>query len=540
MPRGGHWRPGARWAREGAIAVHRQPPMRELGRRSEAREHPFKASSEGESLQAVNAAPPACPVGAPLVLSIRQGQREVIHAADDAALALGLRPGMAIAQARALYAELDIRPADIAADDAALEHLAAHAVRHWSPLVSVAPSDGLILDLTGTSHLFGGEAAFCRRLLAFFARIRLTARVAVADTPGAAHALARFSGDPVTIVAPGQATAAIAPLPLAALRLETGALAAARRFGLERIGDLLPLPRGPLAKRLGRNAIDRLDQAIGRLAEPIDSVVPFEAPVVERRLLEPICTADAITQVMSDLTCDLIDVLRSRGLGVRQVTLAFLRVDGTEQTIGVGLARASRDAQHLTNLLILRLEQIDPGMGIEAGRLTARHTEVLDAENCASVLTGETPEMDIAGLVDQLAGRIGQDALFKSTLVESDVPERAVVRTGPLSEATGWPIWKRPARLLVRPEPLFGVIALLPDHPPRRFGWRGQMHEVIAGDGPERIYGEWWVRDGEVWAVRDYYRVEDCEGRRFWLFRRGDGIEGETGDCSWWMHGAFG
>ncbi|MGI9375425.1 MAG: DNA polymerase Y family protein, partial [Tsuneonella suprasediminis] len=157
-----------------------------------------------------------------------------------------------------------------------------------------------------------------------------------------------------------------------------------------------------------------------------------------------------------------------------------------------------------------------------------------------SVLTGETPEMDIAGLVDQLAGRIGHDALFKSTLVESDVPERAVVRTGPLSEATGWPTWKRPARLLVRPEPLFGVIALLPDHPPRRFGWRGQMHEVIAGDGPERIYGEWWVRDGEVWAVRDYYRVEDCEGRRFWLFRRGDGIEGETGDCSWWMHGAFG
>ncbi|ROT97436.1 DNA polymerase Y family protein [Altererythrobacter sp. FM1] len=540
VPRNGHWRPGARWAREGTIAAYRQLPVRELGRRSEAQEHPFRGLPENEDLQVVSAAPPAPAIDAPLVLSIRQRQCEVIHAANGVALTLGLRPGMAVAQARALYAELDIRPADLAAENAALGRLAIHAARHWTPLVAVAAPDGLFLDLTGTSHLFGGEAAFCRRLLAFFTRLRLTARVAITDTPGAAHALARFSGNPITIVAPGQATAAIAPLPLAALRLETGALAAARRFGLERIGDLLPLPRGPLAKRLGRNAIDRLDQAIGRLAEPIDSVVPFEAPVAERRLLEPIFTAEAIAQVMSDLTQDLVDALRARGLGVRQATLAFLRVDGTEQTIGVGLARASRNAQHLIKLLTFRLERIDPGMGIEAGRLTARHTEVLDAENCASVLTGETPEMDIAGLVDRLAGRIGHDALFKSTLVESDVPERAVVRTGPLSEATGWPTWKRPARLLARPEPLFGVIALLPDHPPRRFGWRGQMHDVIAGDGPERIYGEWWVRDGEVWAVRDYYRVEDCEGRRFWLFRRGDGVEVETGDRSWWMHGAFG
>jgi len=377
-------------------------------------------------------------------------------------------------------------------------------------------------------------------LRAFFARLRVTAHVAISDTLGAAHALARFSGQPVTIVPPGQATAAIAPLPLAALRLEPSALTAAKRFGLECVGDLLPLPRGPLAKRLGRGAMNKLDQAIGRLAEPINGVVPFDAPLAKRSLLEPIGTAETIAQVMGDLTQDLVGVLRARGLGVRQITLALMRVDGTEQIVSAGLAKASRDAQHLTKLLLLRLEQVDPGMGIEAGKLTACHTEPLETGDYTSLLVDEAPETEVTGLIDRLASRIGQDGLFKITIFESDVPERAVMKTGPLSQTKGWPVWKRPALLLSRPEPLFGVISLLPDHPPRRFGWRGDMYDVVAGDGPERIHGEWWVRDGEVWAVRDYYRVEDREGRRFWLFRRGDGVEAETGDRSWWMHGAFG
>lgn len=540
VPRGGHWRPGARWAQDGAPAPHRLPPHRELGRRSEAAEHPFKSlrSDDGGSgnagvLEQVEGA-------APLVLAIRQGQRDIIHAADGDARALGLEPNMAVTQARALCAELEVRSADIEGDLALLHRLALHAVRHWTPLASVTPPDGLFLDLTGTTHLFGGEQQFCRRLIRFFQRLGFTASVAIADTNGAAHALARFVDRRVTIVPSGQTASAIAPLPIAALRLEAGALAAARRFGLERIGDLLPLPRGPLARRLGRPALDRLDQAIGRLAEPIDGVQLFEAPSAERRLLEPIGTPDAIAQVMADLAEDLAALLRMSGLGARQVILALLRVDGSEQHVAVGLARASRDAAHLARLLKLRLERIDPGMGIESGRLTAIHAEPLGAEALGSTLAGDAPVIDLAGLVDRLAGRIGPRALFKVALVESDVPERAVARIAALSQSIGWPAWKRPARLLRRPEPLYGVIALLPDHPPRRFAWRGQMHDVVAGDGPERIHGEWWVRDGEVWAVRDYYRVEDREGRRFWVFRRGDGVEAETGDRSWWMHGAFG
>jgi protein ImuB len=444
---------------------------------------------------------------------------------------------MPVAQAQALVAELEVRSADRAADLALLERLAFHAVRHWTPTAAVAAPDGLLLDLTGGAHLFGGEAAFCKRLRRFLARLGLTARVALADTAGAAHALARFGRDEITVLPTSDTIHALAPLPLVALRFDAAALSAAQRFGLERVADLLPMPRGPLARRLGRGAIERLDQALGRVAEPIQGVVPFEAPVAERRLLS---TPEAISQVMADLAADLTGVLRARGLGARQMLLALLCVDGSEQALAIGLARASRDPLHLTRLLQLRLEMVDPGMGIEAARLVACHVEPLEAQALGTMLTSDDKADDIAPLVDQLAGRIGYRSLFKAAAVESDVPERAVTQVPALAVPTGWPAWKRPSRLLARPEPLFGVVALLPDHPPRRFGWRGQIHDVVAGDGPERIHGEWWVRDGEVWAVRDYYRVEDREGRRFWLFRRGDGVEPETGDLSWWMHGAFG
>ena len=540
VPRGGHWRPGARWAQDGG-GQHRQPPHRELGRRSEAAAHPFRTTRSDYTLGTASAfATQKGQAGVPLVLSIRQGQREVIHAANADALALGLVPGMPVTQARALYAELDVETADTVADHAALERLVIHAVRHWTPTAEVSAPDGLMLDLTGVTHLFGGEEQFCRRLIAFLGRLGLTAYVALADTSGAAHALARFSGRTIIVVPPGATITAIAPLPVAALRLEESALIAARRFGLERVADLLPLPRGPLARRLGRAAIDRLDQAIGRIAEPINPVAPFEAPNTQRRLLEPVSTPEAIAQVMTDLACDLAGDLRNRGLGVRAMLLSLERVDGTEHCVIIGLARASRDKRHLARLLHLRLETIDPGMGIEIGRLTAVRAEPLGPTVLGTILEDNGQPTDLAPLVDQLAGRIGHRALFRAAPVESDVPERAVAQVPALAQPLGWPAWKRPVRLLTRPEPLWGVIALLPDQPPRRFAWRGTVHDVVAGDGPERIHGEWWVRDGEVWAVRDYYRVEDRDGRRFWVFRRGDGVEAETGDLSWWMHGAFG
>lgn len=554
MPKGGGWRPGARWAREGALSAkraqgeidavpaHQRPTSRELSRRSEAAGHPFRAMPPDEGMAgAAPTWPPSLSTWAqPVILIERVGQMEVVAAACPGALDLGLRPGMAAAHARALVPDLDVRDADPTSDRALLDRLALHAVGHWTPISSVADPDGLWLDRSGTTHLFGGEERFCRRLLRFLHRIGFTGKIAIAGTPGAAHALARYSGAALTILPPGVETQMIADLPLAALRLTAEALAAASRFGLERIADLYAMPRGPLAKRLGLATVTRLDQARGAVAEPIVPVIPFEMPIVERRLLEPIGTAETITQVIGDLIDDMVSLLQTRGLGLRAAVLTCLRVDDDAQRISFGTARATRDAKHLKRLAAMRVEKIEPGLGIEAMTLVAPRVEELHPVAISAGLAGDDRLPDIAPLIDQLAGRVGEQALFRMGSEESDVPERAVRRSAALSAPTGWPRWKRPVRLLARPELLASVVALLPDHPPRRFVWRGKSYRAIAGDGPERIHGEWWRTSCEMWAVRDYFRVEAQGGERFWLFRRGNGVEAPTGDLTWYMHGLFG
>lgn len=549
VPRGGGWRPGARWAREEArsraeveeqiasLPLHAQPPIRELGRRSEAAEHPFKRQVTPAAGGVIHAA--QTPGTMVLALVGKVGRREEIVAACPAARALGIIVGMATTHARALVSDLDFRPAEPERDAALLDRLALFGVRHWSPVVAVSPPDGLWLDLTGCAHLHGGEARFCRRLLAFCRRAGFTARVAIADTPGAAHGLARFGREDIRIVPPGETLKAVSPLPVVALRLTDSALAAARKFGFETVADLLPVARGPLARRLGLMTINRLDQALGGKAEPITGCEDIAPPSVERRLLEPIGTAEAIGQVMEDLLHDLAQVLQTRGLGARSLRLIALRIDGGEQVVAIGTARPTRDARHLLRLLKLRIERIDPGMGLERFQLVAPHTEPLAAEALGAILAGETQVRDPARLIDVVAGRIGPQAVFRIAPVESHVPERAVRQASPVEAPGRWPAWQRPVRLFARPEPLSRVIALLPDQPPRRFEWRGSPHTVIAGDGPERIHGEWWRRNAEVWAVRDYFRVEDDQGGRYWVFRRGDGMQSETGDLTWWMHGVF-
>lgn len=515
--------------------------MRELGRRSEAAGHPFCAMRPDEGGATTSYAPSAPPGqdARPLVLADMVGRRQLVTASCAVARALGLTPGMALTHARALVPELEVLPADPTGDVRWLERLAQHAVRHWTPTAAV-DQGGLALDLTGTTHLFGGEEQFARRVLKTFARLGFSAQLAIAPTYGAAFAVAAFGQRTSMIVPDGAITQAIGYLPVAALRLDDDALVAARQFGFERVADLLALPRGPLARRLGRRAIMRLDQALGHHAEPIDPVIVDEQVTAERSLLEPVGTPDALGQVMNDLAADLAEQLRERALGVRALGLTFLRVDGDEQRVALGTSTATRDPMHLARLLRLRLEQIDPGMGIETGRLVATRTEPLGAIDMGSLLSSEGGTAELAETVDQLASRTGASAIFRVSVVESDVPERAVERVPAVAQAIGWPAWSRPTRLLTRPELLYAVVALLPDHPPRRFSWRGETHVVAAGDGPERIHGEWWVRDGETWAVRDYFRVEDTKGGRYWIFRRGDGVDGATGDLSWWMHGAFG
>ena len=524
------------------MPAHQRPTMREMGRRSEAADHPFKAMAPDEGAPGSASTMLSWDIGAarPTILIERIGQRDVVTAACPIALDLGLRPGMASAHARALVVDLDVRDADHAADRALLDRLALHAVEHWTPSASVAGQDGIWLDLTGAAHRFGGEMHFCRRLLRFTARLGFTATVAVAGTPGAAYALARYGGRSAIVLPPGGEAQAIADLPLQALRLSPDALATAARFGLERIADLYPMPRGPLARRLGMATVQRLDQARGIVAEPIIPVVPFEQPRVVRRLLEPIVTPEAIAQVIGDLLDDMVIALQARGLGLRAATLMCVRVDGVDQRIALGTAKATRDAKHLKRMFAMRIEQIQPDLGIEAMVLIAPRVEDLMPTSLGSGLGGDDAAPDLAPLVDQLAGRVGDASLFRVSAIESDVPERATARVAVLASPTGWPAWKRPVRLLRRPEQLSGVVALLPDHPPRRFTWRGTVYRVVAGDGPERIHGEWWRSPSEMWAVRDYFRVETESGARLWMFRRGDGVDAPTGDLSWYLHGLFG
>jgi protein ImuB len=494
-----------------------------------------------------------------LVTAQRSGNRMTIAAASPEARALGLHPGMALTQARALVPGLGVRDADPEADVALLARLGLFAARRWTPRAALSGPDGLWLDLGGVAHLFGGERKMCERILAFCARLGLAARIAVAGATGAAHGLARFGADRLILCPEGGEAEALAPLPLAALRVEEDVRVAARRLGIDTIGDLIEMPRAPLERRFGpgcgasnrafRHAagmprthclLYRLDQALGRVSEPFDPIVPEEPPSATLRLLEPIATAEAIGQVLAELVARLMRLLAESGLAARTLTLTCLRVDGEEQRVAIGTARASRDGAHLLRLLGGRIETIEPGFGIEAMRLVAGRCEPLGPQPVAGLLAGDDASPDLAPLIDRLAARLGRRRLFRISAVESDVPERSARRVGPLAAASSWPDWPRPVRLLSPPERVENVVALLPDQPPRRFTWRGRRHVVRQADGPERIHGEWWRRLSEAEAVRDYFQVEDEQGGRFWLYRRGDGLDDRTGDLSWYMHGVFG
>jgi protein ImuB len=481
------------------------------------------------------------PRDAPLILAGRDSRRRVVTALDVNAERLGLRAGMPVAKAQALAPDLVIMDADPRADAEGLEKLALWALQHISPVVRADAPDGLVIDTTGADHLHGGEAAMLDTLVARFAAAGVEARAAVADAWGAAHAAARFLSPSMLVVPLGDTEPMLRPLPIAALRLDAEIVASLRTLGFERIDDLLDQPRAPLTLRFGPQIGRRLDQALGRVAEPIE---PFRAATiveVRRVFAEPIGAAETIARYTAKLVDALCVELEGRGLGARRLDLLFHRVDNTRQAVRVGTAQPVRDAKRLTRLLCEKIETVDPGFGIEVMDLAAVVAEPLENKQAVSSLV-EEPDPDISGLIDVLANRVGEHRLCRFTPVASDVPERSVASIPPLSPETGatWRgDWPRPPRLLAYPEPI-ETMALLPDHPPVWFTWRGVRRRIRRADGPERIRGEWWKRDAELAAIRDYYRVEDDAGERYWLFRSGDGEHTETGSQRWFVHGVFG
>lgn len=476
----------------------------------------------------------------PLVLIGQTGRRREISAANVAALQAGLRIGMPATKAQALVKELAIHHADPSADAEALERLAVWALR-YSPIAASDGPDGLVIDATGASHLHGGEDAMLNDIVRRLDAVGINARAAMAGTRGASYAAARFAARPALVLFDEEGIEKIKPLPIAALRLPADAVADLHKLGFERIAELMATPRAPLTLRFGPEIGRRLDQAAGLISEPIDPVRPPDIVEVQQIFAEPIGAAETIARYVAKLASRLCEELESRGLGARRLDLLFALVDNRVQAVRVGTAQPVRDIKRLTRLLCDKIETVDPGFGIEIMRLAATAAEPFTNKQTISSLVDELAA-DVTGLIDILSNRVGEARLYRYAPVASDVPERSMRKVAAASPPSRqeWPLhWPRPSRLLAHPEPI-ETVALLPDHPPVNFTWRGIRRRVRRADGPERVFGEWWKRDAELVAVRDYFQVEDDAGERYWIFRAGDGEDAATGSHKWFLHGIFG
>ncbi len=493
-------------------------------------------------------------------------------APSGAAEAGGIPPGLPLTDARARIPNLGAFPADPAGDAEALARLAEWCGAYTPWTAPEDPGDageasggggaGIWLDATGCAHLFGGEAGLGRALVARMRRLGFTARAGLAGTPGAAWAVARFGraggegadgrrDEDVRIVPPGCARAALAPLPVVALRLPADVAEGLRGLGLRSVGDLSGVPRGPLTARFGEVVTRRLDQALGRAFEPV-SPRPAAAPMrVRVAPAEPLGRHADIAAGLERLLRRLEGRLRRKHLGARELVLRLHHVDGGVSRASVGTSRPARDPDHLFRLFAERLEDLDPGFGIEAMVLAAPATEPLPAEQIPLASRRvRTAPAELGALVDRLRSRLGAESVMRFDVRESHVPERAaapvpVFRRGP-SAAPAPPARRRPVRLLPRPEGIEAT-AMVPDGPPAMVRWRRVPYRIARAEGPERIAPEWWSGTAPwdaPWDLetRDYYRLEAVDGARFWVFREGlYRMAGEApGDPPrWYLHGLF-
>jgi protein ImuB len=541
----------------------------------------------------------------PFATVIEAGSRRLLAAINPAAAAAGLTPGMPLADAFSFVPGLATAAAEPAEDRAALRRLAEWCGR-YSPWTAPDGADGIKIETTGSAHLWGGETELAADLAARLGHRRVDCRIAIADTLGAAWALACFApaGERVVILPAGEARAGLARLSVEALRLDPATAHGLRRVGLKQIRDLYAMPRSALARRFGDGVVQRLDQVLGDRSEPLSPLGEAPARRVRLSFAEPIADPADLTRAAKRLALDLVLRLAREGTGARRLDLAFHRVDGRVEHIVLGTARPSRDPHHLASLFRERLDTIDPGLGVEDMILAAFAVEPLGPEQIGfpyptgspdpnppafhslprergrvRVGAGEGMGGGVAPLLDRLGNKLGFEALSRIEPRESHIPERASIRvpvgapsptqpppipfaptlTLPRSRGREWagaglewgPILgsqsggkrvmskpPRPVRLFAPPEPV-EAFWLLPDDPPFRFTWRRLPHRVTRADGPERVAEEWWRAEGSVArnAIRDYYRVEDEDGRRFWLFRAG--LAGHDRPPRWFIHGLF-
>lgn len=491
-----------------------------------------------------------------------------LAAVDAAAARRGLGVGQALSDARAQVPDLDVREIDRPLTEATFaDFVDWHS--YASPMVSIladaAPYGDLMLDITGVSHLFGGEEAMLAAVTGRLRRLGFTVVGAVAPTIGAAWAMTHCG---IERVLDGTIAQALAELPVAALRLDDAQVIDLSAMGLKRIGQLYGRDRRGLQARFGESLLLRLDQALGRVEERMTPRLPLTEHFVERRFADPIGLMDDVLMCAHDLAVSLAIRLERDGLGAKTFHLFLYRVDHKVMTFSVNAGRATRDADHIGRLFAHRAERLegdyDAGFGIDMLRLAASSVSELDAVQVGAFAADDGAQ-NLERLFDRMTSRLGPLAVLRSKFVDTHIPERAVklepviARTADNPRAAPDPDLPRPLRLLPQPEPI-SVIAQVPDGPPASMIWRRVGYRFAKASGPERIAAEWWLgehlpiltkgteefaqqegRPGtyydETRAVRDYYIAEDEGGRRFWVFREGLYAPGAT--PRWYLHGFF-
>ena len=478
----------------------------------------------------------------------------MIHSLDEAAARWGLSIGMPLANARAICPDLVVHEADIAADSKSLDAIADWCDR-FSPLVGLVSPLGLLLDITGCAHLFGGEAVLLKMVCDALTLRGFTVSAAIAANPVCARTMNRHVHG--RIVPDGEEAIAVSPLPVAALGASDAITLGLRRAGLKTIGDVASRGRHEITARFGAAFTARLAQALGENDAPISPRKPPPDYIVEKRFAEPVATDTVIAASLSGLAAMLVAAMAQQGKGARRLEAYFFRTDGVVRRIAVDTGQPVTEAGVIDRLFRERLEALsdplDPGFGFDLIRLSAGRSEIVVQQQ--HDLDAHVHDSDeLAALIDRIAARIGGRRVIMHLPQDTHVPERASL---PMPAQQGlaaaqqavWPGRMegepplRPLRLFDRPEEI-QVIAQVPDGPPARFVWRRAAHAVIRAEGPERIAMEWWRPDGQGFT-RDYFRVEDEQGLRFWLYRDGiydREIEQQPGQVmrpAWYMHGLF-
>lgn len=471
----------------------------------------------------------------PFVLVAADHNRKVVMAANALAQAEGVHTGMVVADARMRIVSLEVLDDRPQLPDKLLKAMALWCIR-YTPIVAVDPPDGLVLDITGCAHLWGGEQPYLRDLITRLRSSGYDVRGAMADTVGAAWAVARF-GRKTAIIESGAQTDALLSLSPAALRLEPAVLIRLQKLGFYRISQFAGMSRSALRRRFGEDLLLRMDQAFGQAQEGIVSVQPVE-PYQERLpCLEPICTAGGIEIALTRLLETLCLRLQGEGKGLRTAIFKGYRVDGKLQSITIGTTRASHHIHHLFGLFQEKIQTMEPGLGIEVFQIDAPKVEdIPPGQETLWGSTGGLTNTGLSELLDRIANKTGPDTIHRYLPAEHYWPERSFKPAGSLQEKA-ISAWRedraRPVHLLTKPEPI-EVTAPIPDYPPMLFRHKGKLHKILRADGPERIEDEWWI---EGVQHRDYYAVEDEDGARYWIFRSGHYRGNHASE--WFLHGFF-